>query len=285
MKYVFQTDSDIVKQFREKEPNYIVEIDSNSSAKDLCVIYFTSNALYYPNTVERFKYSILTHNYYEWRHAAPISAYKQIFVRDIYKQWYLEGINSKVDTPSRLKELLKKETSGFRVITVGSSAGGYAAILYGSLLGAEKIFAFNPQFEINSLLATTTEDINPLLFRHINDKTLRKYYDILPMIGASPVYYFVSEKSEWDSQQQKHVGNHSGVRTIRFKSSHHGVPFPRIALSNVMTSSQEILDSLNGKSFSPIFFSIRFVGILRTVSGLMSQFISILRKRYNRGNK
>lgn len=103
MKYAFQVDSDIVKLYRKKDANYVIEIDNNSPNKNLCVIYFTSNALYYPNTTKRFKHSIVNHNYYEWRQTVPISAYKQIFLRDIYKQWYLNGINHKISTPRIVK--------------------------------------------------------------------------------------------------------------------------------------------------------------------------------------
>lgn len=99
--YVFQTDSDIVKKYRDQNANYVIEIDSNSPHKDLCVIYFTSNAVYYPNTKAQFVDSIVEKDYYEWRQSAPISAYKQIFIRDIYKQWYLQGINNQINTPPR----------------------------------------------------------------------------------------------------------------------------------------------------------------------------------------
>lgn len=96
--YVFQVDSDLVKMHRA-DANYVVEIDPESVNKGLCVIYFTSNALYYPNTPESFCNSVVTHDYYEWRQSVPISAYKQIFLRDLYKQWYLCGINDIINTP------------------------------------------------------------------------------------------------------------------------------------------------------------------------------------------
>lgn len=283
LKYSFQTDSDIVRQYREEDANYVVEIDENSPNKDLCVIYFTSNALYYPNTEKSFRRSIIERNYYEWRQSVPISAHRQIFVRDLYKQWYLQGINSQINTPPGLLGLLKCETHGYKTITVGSSAGGYAAILYGSLLGAERIFAFNPQFEINSLLNTSNEGTNPLLFRHIKNPDLRQYYDIVPIIGKSQIFYFVSEKSEWDNSQMKHLGNSPNVSIIRFKSAHHGVPFPRVTLTSVMSAPDSRLLQLNGKSFSPIIFSIKFVGIRKTFVGLLSQGMSVIRKHFSNG--
>ena len=182
-------------------------------------------------------------------------------------------------------KFLKKEDVKYRIVTVGSSAGGYAAILYGSLLGAEKIFAFNPQFEINSLLSSSSEKINPILFRNKDNIELRKYYDIVPFISKSPIFYFMSEKSEWDSEQLNHLGNNPTVKIIRFKSSHHGLPFPRVALRFVMITPNDRLSALNRKRYNPIIFSIKFAGIWRTVLGTLLQGISILNKNLNRENK
>lgn len=175
-------------------------------------------------------------------------------------------------------ELLKAESRGHDVITVGSSAGGYAAVLYGSLLKAKRIFAFNPQFEINSLLQSSTEIVNPLLFRLRDNDKIRRYYDLVPFLNDSPVYYFMSEQSQWDAQQSAHVGSHPAVRVIKFKTSHHGVPFPRVALKNILSLSGAELDGMNGKEYSPVIFSIRHAGLLPTILGSIIQGISYLRK-------
>lgn len=133
------------------------------------------------------------------------------------------------------------------------------------------------------MLESSTEEINPLLFRNKHNADLRQYYDITPLIGHSPIYYFVSEKSEWDNSQMKHLGDNPNVCTIRFSSAHHGVPFPRVALTNVISSPESRLIRLNGKAFNPIMFSIRFVGVVKTVNGLLSQGMAIIRKRFSYG--
>jgi len=48
--------------------------------------------------------------------------------------------------------LLREESKRYSVITLGSSADGFAAVLYGQLLDAEIIYSFNGQFENNPLL-------------------------------------------------------------------------------------------------------------------------------------
>lgn len=173
--YVFQVDSDIVQQVYNEQDNFLIEYD-NQGDKNWCAIYFCSNDIYYPNTEEIFRKRIVEKNFFEWYHLRIKKAYKHIFVRDIFKQWYLMGINAKINTPKKLTEFLQKETEKYNIVTIGSSAGGYAAILYGSLLNAKYVLAFNPQFEIKSLIKTTTEEVNPVLFRYSG--IIGKYLDI-----------------------------------------------------------------------------------------------------------
>ena len=76
-------------------------------------------------------------------------ASKFIFIRDIYKNWCLEGINARLNSIEKLADFLKNEVAGKRVITVGSSAGGYMAIALGCLLNATFIYAFSPQVSLD----------------------------------------------------------------------------------------------------------------------------------------
>ena len=159
--YVFQVDSQIVREKYDQDPNYLIEYDEEKD-NNICAVYFSSNDIYFPNTEEIFRKRIVEKNFFEWYKCRIDKAHKHIFIRDIFKQWYLKGINKKINTPIRLKEFLEKEINGYQTVMVGSSAGGYAAILYGSWLNANKVIAFNPQFEIYSLLQRSKEIVNPL---------------------------------------------------------------------------------------------------------------------------
>ena len=133
--YVFQTDSETVRRVYETNNNYLIEYSKGGDA-DTCAIYFSSNDIYYPNLEGIFTKRIVNKNFYEWYHTRINRASKHIFIRDVFKQWYLAGINAKIDSPEKLAAFLKQETQDYtNVITLGSSAGGYAAILYGSLIG------------------------------------------------------------------------------------------------------------------------------------------------------
>jgi len=128
--FVFQTDSEIINEVYNKN-NFLIVYDEKCINKDTCAIYFSSNNIYYPNTEEVFRKRIIERDFYEWYHTRISKAYKHIFLRDIKKQWYITGINSQINSPELLLNFLKKEVKGFSTITVGSSAGGSAEVLYG----------------------------------------------------------------------------------------------------------------------------------------------------------
>jgi hypothetical protein len=109
----------------------IVEFDSSTSNK--CIIYFSSHCLHYPNTEEEVHKQILVKDWYEWRKNICPGIKKAIFLRDVKKQWYLEGINKNINSIEKLFDFLLDETQDLQVICVGSSTGGYAAKLMGCI--------------------------------------------------------------------------------------------------------------------------------------------------------
>jgi hypothetical protein len=275
--YVFQTDSEIVNRVYQEQDNYLIEFNEEGN-KEWCAVYFCSNDIYYPNTEEIFRKRIIEKNFFEWYHSRIKKAFKHIFIRDIFKQWYLAGINKDINSPEKLTDFLQKETKGYKVITVGSSAGGYAAILYGSFINTQYTLAFNPQFELNSLLIKSKEKINPLLFR-IRDERIN-YFDITKFIKKEiKFFYFYSNRSPWDTQQYKFIKDTKKVIPIAFNSKHHGIPFLKIALPVVLNLDINILKSLSRKQHNPIFFTIKMVGFIKTCIGLYKQVLAIYKKK------
>ena len=276
--YVFQTDSAIVNKIYETYTNYLIEY-SDVDDDSVCAIYFSSNDIYYPNNEEIFKNRIIDKNFFEWYQTRFAKAHKHIFLRDIFKQWYLKGINASINSPEKLSKFLQQETKGYKhIITIGSSAGGYAAILYGSLIGAHEVFAFNPQFEINTLLKRSSEMINPLVFRL--QGSMNKWYDIVPFINLkTEIYYFYSQNSQWDKEQHKHIIPMKNLHQICFNSAHHGIPFVKKALPVVLNANNDFFYSLEKKIHNPIIFSIRMVGLRCTIIGAITQLYQVYKKR------
>ena len=277
--FVFQTDSNEVKNTLKNE-NYLIEFSNNPSKDKYCIIYFSSNNIYFPNTKQTFEKTIIHKNHFEWYNTRIEKGQKHIFIRDIQKQWYLNGINKKINSGEKILEFLENETKGYKVITLGSSSGGYAAVLFGSFLDAERILSFNGQFQILDLLNSSSESLDPIVFREQYNSLVNKYFSIKNFIvSPTNVYYFFSKKSEWDQTNKKHIEDVEGIGIISFNTKNHGIPFVKSALFNVINLDNANLDRLNAKSFNPILFSMKYGGVLNTFSVLFSKIKYLLFKK------
>ena len=83
-------DSNLLKKALEQD-NYKILYNSLGE-KDECIIFFSSNNIYYPNTQDQLEDTI-EKNKFEWENIAKsksiLTKYgKMIFVRDMWKQWW-----------------------------------------------------------------------------------------------------------------------------------------------------------------------------------------------------
>jgi hypothetical protein len=281
----FQADSDTVKSHYTSNKNYIIEHDE-ANEKEYCIIYFSSNDLYFPNSVDAFTESIIKKNRYEWYKNRINKGHKHIFIRDIKKQWYLSGINGEIDSPPKLLNFLRRETIGYKIITIGSSAGGFMAVLAGQMLGAETTLSFNGQFEIASLLKTSSISIDPLVFRNQNSESLYPFYDVNNFIARpESIFYFYSNKSKWDCEQYEHSIKHK-MNVIAFSTSNHGIPFLKSNLPLIINLENSELLAISGNTYHPLKFSMRMVGLVSTIKGIYSIVNYVFKKVYiNLGRK
>lgn len=280
--FIFQIKSNAVLKVFEMN-NYCIEYNNSDDCDtNLCVIYFSSNEIYYPNTLKSFEYSIIERDKYEWKKNRFANAGKHIFIRDIRKQWYIGGINSKLDTPLKLCDFIKNETEGYKTYTIGSSAGGFAAILFGSLLKVNRVYAFNAQLNLNLIIDNSSYLVDPILFEKVNDDQLKHYFDLSDFINESvEYYYFQSCYSKMDVLQYESISAQAkrNLNVIRFKTSNHGFPFLRINLPYIFAFDKNNLDALLGKNLNLIFFSIRLIGITATVEFILKAVIERYRKK------
>lgn len=83
---------------------------------------------------------------YAYDNLLRFSTHSKLLVRDQFQCWYHNGVRGVSTDIDSTVEALRAETEGFNtVVTAGTSAGGYAAILFGVLLGADRVLAINPQ--------------------------------------------------------------------------------------------------------------------------------------------
>lgn len=280
--FIFQVDSPAVLKAFDTH-NYCIEYNKASECEsDLCVVYFSSNEIYYPNTLKSFEYSIIERDRYEWKRNRFPKAGKHIFIRDIRKQWYIGGINSSLDSPLKLVEFLKKETAGFKVYTIGSSAGGYAAILFGSMLQVNRVYAFNSQLNLNVIVQNSTALVDPILFDKVHDDLMNPYFDLSHFITEGiDIYYFQSCQSKFDVEQFSSISSlaKNTIKIIRFKTSNHGFPFLRINLPYILAFNKSKLDDLVHKTFRLIPFSIGLIGFTATLQFVVKALVDRYQKK------
>lgn len=75
----------------------------------------------------------------------------RVFVRDLEQSWYqrgISGLGTTVPQAATALDRLLDELGSARRVFVGVSSGGYAAILYSTMIGASRVVAFSPQTTI-----------------------------------------------------------------------------------------------------------------------------------------
>jgi hypothetical protein len=287
-KSAIKTQFDIVKlmDVYSEHKNYeIIEFNERTDS-NTCFIYFSSNGLYFPDDDPTFEREIIQKNRFEWRKNIAVSARKAIFIRDITEQWYLTGISSRINTIEKLCNFLESETEGFDVVCVGSSAGGYAAALFGSLLKASHVFCFSGQFSISYILDIEATKIkNPTVVKYSGNSEYRKYYSIIDIIRDNkvPIFYFFPGKSSIDIYQNNLIKGIDNVYSFNFNSSRHGTNCYKVNFLDLfeldITALRELHRQYLSSSIQPWDFSIKVSGLGKTVKYLLWQLpLSILVK-------
>lgn len=86
---------------------------------------------------------------------------KRLFVRDLNRAWYHQGIPGGGSTIPEMAESLERLIAQHevdRLVVTGVSGGGYAALAFGTLLGADLAVAFSPQTVLDLNVLATMDD-------------------------------------------------------------------------------------------------------------------------------
>ena len=272
-----------VTEIYRSRPNYKV---INGKGKGIAYIFFSGNGLYFPNTEESFQKTVIEGDRFEWENIAKSltgTAEKIIFVRDVYKRWYLSGINASLTDPDAVTELLRGICNGLSVvITAGNSAGAYMAIYAGIRLGATRVYAFNPQI---SLHLVNPDDQTAVV--RLKNTEKQKYFDIAPTVFGSdvPVYLFYAAKNRDDVRHASLIREAKNVRFFAFDEKIHGktvLSVNYVPLLKRGDSLDRLCRKLNGKIVSArtfLFASTGLCGGWLYVKSLILRGIGKLRKR------
>lgn len=226
--------NDYLKMIKTKH-NY-ASCNAHDINSDVLLICFSS-ALPLPND----------ENFFEWTRLTADLNVKRLYIRDIKNSFYLLGMDGKTPNIISIKNHLETEIKAAevkRVITIGGSMGGYGAILYGCLLGVDKIIATAPYTNISS----------KEILRHYKDKPfIDGYYSDIPF-DLQPVV----EKHK-PSYLEIHTGNYDRDITFakRVSPTYHVIhPEPTHYVTNWLSNNgklkQILMNHLNIQTSSKI---------------------------------
>ena len=268
----------IIAGQRQPGMNYRI-IDGNNPKSNLYAVYCSSNGIYYPNDETTFTKRIIEQDKYDWKkNRIEADVCKHIYIRDLFKQWYVEGINSEIDSIQKVAEWIKSVTGeNAEYIFLGSSAGGYMSICLASLLGGT-VFAGSPQVRLQVL------DKYPVVMDHRDDAERNKWFDLKQVIGrseASAKYFILyGAYNDEDRNQIDSIDGFPNVYTIRFDTDAHGVVFFPFNAKNFYQKTDFLIKIANQKKVTNrLCFSIQVSGIKRTV---MECFEKLLKKGNNK---
>jgi len=122
----------------------------------------------------------------------------KLFYMDSHCSNYHKGIKDiSTDIPSTVEHLRTKIEGHSNVLFMGNSAGGYAAILFGSLLHVKNVLAFVPQ---------------TILYKDDKDP---KYKDLKTLINPTTNYYVYGNLSVKTPKDPHHIGHCENITNFK----------------------------------------------------------------------
>ena len=140
-------------------------------------------------------------------------AVKKLYLRDLNKAWFLRGLRGVTGNVEDTAKFLRGEAAAAdarRMIFTGYSLGGFAALLYGAMAGADEVHAISPQTFISFLRRLRSGDrrwqryVLPLYFSRT-----RRFHDLRPWIARCPkatqLHIYFARDSRLDALHAGHV--------------------------------------------------------------------------------
>ncbi len=161
----------------------------------------------------------------------------RILLKDPSKQIFLRGIGGEINSLKKLLRKLKADIEAInpKVVTIiGTSGGGFAAILYGHLLKANFVHAFGPVTYVNVgrvlknlRWKTFKKHYKKFIFFYILHPGLRKYLDLREALshhnGVTKYSIYVCEGHEKDVLAANHLNDCKNLKIFKQPCDVHNV--------------------------------------------------------------
>jgi len=156
--------------------------------------------------------------------------YNQYFFRDKNQSWYHHGLEGIANNIDEFIENLKLITTSYdKVIFIGNSMGGYAAVLFGVLLKVDKIIAFSPQTFIDKYRRIFYQDnrwskqINKVYKLNTNSQ----YFNLKKVMKNSnydsKIKIFYSSSDRLDEIHVNRIKKLKNVKVLSYKVGGHNL--------------------------------------------------------------
>lgn len=170
---------------------------------------------------------------FEFYNAARILEENKIFVRDVTQCWYHNGLAGESRDILSTAEWLKNEIRKLnpeRVFFVGNSMGGYAAILFATLVGQGEVIAFAPQTFISPSLRFKSGDrrwFRKIFRTYVRGFFKHKIWDLAALLlekrQSQKISIYVSRTHRLDHVHASHLKGIPGVQIYEFDGGGHGL--------------------------------------------------------------
>lgn len=159
---------------------------------------------------------------------------KRLFVRDLRQAWYHRGVPEYGDTLHSVADGLRALVAQHeveRLVMAGNSAGGYAALVFGTLLEADAVLSFAPQTVLDVDILAKMGDhrwdaqLVPIAAAGQLDRNWMDLREAIPRESDGKTRYqvFVDEELQVDRLHAQRLESLAGLRLYRFGRGGHGL--------------------------------------------------------------
>lgn len=183
-----------------------------------------------------------------------LNNYDKLFLRDMQRNYYMHGLKGCAPSIQKLCKLIENFSKAKKyknIVTLGASSGGFGALLYGNLINANKIVAFNPQtvlsIEKDELIGDTIFSVNKskkLRSENKDDLLYQKCLNLrnfVPFTTSAIIHFSNKSKDNVDKRYAEYL-SHENCKLVEHNSITHLLAH-ELRQSNLLLST--IVESLN----------------------------------------
>ncbi|MGR8933587.1 MAG: hypothetical protein ACU837_04265 [Gammaproteobacteria bacterium] len=149
-----------------------------------------------------------------------------LFIKDFKQCWYQQGLLGISDNIEMTIDAIKTHlpSNQKNIYTVGTSSGGFAAILFGALMNVDKAIAFGPQTKITEEVYEKFKSIDS---RKDEIDLTNKFFDLGQLLEetkyAGQIYLHYAADNEKDKEAAAHIAHLKCVHTYAHPTDNHNI--------------------------------------------------------------